>query len=92
MAGGAVGGLGLRRHYLQSSWTRRRIRGEWTLSLRGVLGLSDGGAALTPGLAYSPRGDLTFSVDAVLLLGPERSEYRLAPFRAAVQARMRASF
>lgn len=86
------GGLGLRRHYLQSSWTRSRIRGEWTLAVRGVLGLSDGGTALTPGLSYSPRGDLTLSLDAVLLLGPERSEYRLAPFRGAVQARVRALF
>ena len=86
------GGLGLRRHYLQSSWTRSRIRGEWAVAVRGVLGLSDGGAALTPGLSYSPRDDLTLSLDAVLLLGPERSEYRLAPFRGAVQARMRAAF
>jgi hypothetical protein len=95
LAGAALpysGGLGLRRHYLQSSWTRSRIRGEWAVAVRGVFGLSDGGAALTPGLSYSPRDDLTLSLDAVLLLGPERSEYRLAPFRGAVQARLRALF
>lgn len=84
------GGLGLRRHYLQAAWTRSR--GEWTGSGRGVLGLSDGGAALTPGVAYAPRGDVTLHLDAVFLLGPEDSEYRLAPFRGAVQARVKVLF
>jgi hypothetical protein len=86
------GGLGLRRHYLQAAWTRSRIRGEWTAALRGVAGLSDGSIALTPGLGYAPRGDLTLSVDAVLLLGPAESEYRLAPVRGAVQARVKLLF
>ncbi len=85
-------GLGLRRHYLQASWSRGEIRGQWTASLRGVVGLSDGGVALTPGLAFSPRGNLTLSLDGVLLLGPDDSEYRLAPLRGAVQARVKALF
>lgn len=86
------GGLGLRRHYVHGSWTRSAIGGRWTTALRAVLGPSDGGLALTPGIAYAPRGDLTVHLDAILPLGPDDSEYRLAPFRAAVQARVRALF
>jgi hypothetical protein len=86
------GGLGLRRHYVQAAWTQSEIRGRWTAALRGVVGVSDGGVALTPGLAYAPRGDLTLNLDAVLLLGPADAEYRLAPIRAAVQARAKVLF
>jgi hypothetical protein len=86
------GGLGLRRHYLQAAWTRSEIRGQWTASLRGTFGLSDGGLALTPGLVYAPRGDLTLSLDAIALLGPARSEYRLTPLTGAVQARAKVLF
>jgi hypothetical protein len=86
------GGLGLRRHYLHAAWTRSEIRGRWTAALRGVLGLSDGGVALTPGLAWAPRGDVTLHLDAVLPLGPADAEYRLAPVRGAVQARARVLF
>lgn len=85
-------GLGLRRHYLQASWSRSEIHGQWTASVRGVVGLSDGGVAVTPGLTWAPRGNLTLSVDAVVLLGPDASEYRLAPLRGAVQARLKALF
>jgi len=86
------GGLGLRRHYLQASWTRSEIRGQWTTALRSVVGLSDGGVALTPGVVYAPRGDFTISLDGVILLGPGDSEYRLAPLRGALQARVKALF
>jgi hypothetical protein len=86
------GGLGLRRHYVHGSWTRSAIGGRWTTALRAVVGASDGGLALTPGIAYAPRGDLTVHLDAIVPLGPDDSEYRLAPFRAAVQARVRALF
>ena len=86
------GGLGLRRHYLQGSWTRSAIGGRWTTALRAVVGMSDGGLALTPGVVYAPRGDLTVHLDAILPVGPADSEYRLAPVRAAVQARVRALF
>jgi hypothetical protein len=86
------GGLGLRRHYLYLAWTRSEIRGEWTVSLRGTAGLSDGGVALTPGLIYAPRGDLTLSLDVIMLLGPGQSEYRLTPLRGAVQARAKFLF
>lgn len=86
------GGLGLRRHYLQAAWTRSGIRGQWTASMRGVVGLSDGGAAFTPGIGYAPRDDVTVSLDAVLLRGPEDSEFRLAPIRGAVQARVKVLF
>lgn len=85
-------GLGLRRHYLQASWSRSEIRGQWTASVRGVMGLSDGGVALTPGVSWAPRGNVTLSLDGVLLLGPDDSEYRLAPLRGAVQARVKALF
>jgi hypothetical protein len=86
------GGLGLRRHYLHAAWTRSPIGGRWTTALRAVVGLSDGGVAFTPGLVYAPRGDVTLHLDAILPVGPDDSEYRLAPVRAAVQARVRALF
>jgi hypothetical protein len=86
------GGLGLRRHYVQGSWTRSAIGGRWTTAVRAVLGASDGGLALTPGIVYAPRGDLTVHLDAIVPVGPDDSEYRLAPVRAAVQARVRALF
>ncbi len=85
-------GLGLRRHYLHAALTRSEIAGKWTASARAVIGLSDGGAALTPGLAWAPQDHLSISVDGVLLLGPPTSEYRLAPLRGAIQARVRALF
>jgi len=86
------GGLGLRRHYVHGSWTRSAVGGRWTTALRAVFGASDGGLALTPGIVYAPRGDLTVHLDAIVPVGPADSEYRLAPVRAAVQARIRALF
>ena len=86
------GGLGLRRHYLQGAWTRSAIGGRWTTALRAVLGASDGGLALTPGIVYAPRGDVTVHLDAIVPVGPAGSEYRMPPVRAAVQARIRALF
>jgi hypothetical protein len=85
-------GLGLGRHYLHASWSRRPIRERWTAALRGVVGLGDGGVALTPGVGFAARGDLTLRLDAVLLLGPARSEYRLAPVRGALQFQAQALF
>jgi hypothetical protein len=86
------GGLGLGRHYLQGSLTRSTPGGRWTTVARGVLGLSDGGLALTPGITFAPRGDVTTHLDAMLLLGSAQSEYRLSPVRGAVQARVRVLF
>jgi hypothetical protein len=57
-----------------------------------VVGLGDGGVALTPGVGFAARGDLTLRLDAVLLLGPARSEYRLAPVRGALQFQAQALF
>lgn len=88
----AAGGLGLRRHYAQASWSRGRIREKWTVALRGVVGLADGGVALTPGIGFAPRGDLTLNLDAAFFLGPARSEYRLLPLRGAAQIRIKALF
>ena len=87
-----AGGLGLRRHYLHASWSRGEPGGRWTTALRAVAGLDDGGIALTPGVSFAPRGDLTLHLDAVLPFGPDDSEYRLLPVRAALQARVRALF
>jgi hypothetical protein len=87
-----AGGLGLRRHYLHASWTRAVTGGRWSTALRALAGLDDGGVVLTPGLGFAPRDDLSLHLDGVLLLGPARSEYRLAPLRGAVQARARVSF
>jgi hypothetical protein len=85
-------GLGLRRHYLHASWTRGGATSVWTGAVRAVLGLDDGAFALTPGLGWAPRGNVTLNLDAVLLLGPEDSEYRLAPVRGALQARLKVLF
>jgi hypothetical protein len=87
-----AGGLGLRRHYVHGSWTRSAIGGSWTTTVRAVLGASDGGIALTPGIVYAPRGDVTVHVDAILPFGPDDAEYRLPPVKAAVQARVTAHF
>lgn len=86
------GGMGLRRHYLQAAWTRNEIGGEWTVALRAAMGLSDGGIALTPGVSWAPRPDTTLGFDGVVLLGPQDSEYRLAPVKGAVQARVKVAF
>lgn len=87
-----AGGLGLRRHYLHASWTRAQPGGTWTTALRAVVGLSDRGLALTPGATWAPRGDLTVHVDAILILGPDDAEYRLAPLRGALTTRARVLF
>jgi hypothetical protein len=85
-------GLGLRRHYLHASWTRGGATSVWTGAVRTVVGLDDGGFALTPGVGYAPRGNVTLNLDAVLLLGPDESEYRLAPLRGSLQARVKVLF
>jgi hypothetical protein len=95
LAGASIpysGGLGLRRQYFFASWTRSGIRGVWSLTAQSVVGLSDGGVTLTPGVGYAPRGNLTFNLDGVLLFGPKDSEYRLAPVKGAVQARVKVLF
>ena len=85
-------GLGLRRNYLHASWTRGGATSVWTGAVRTVVGLDDGGWALTPGLGYAPRGNVTLNLDAVLLLGPDDSEYGVAPVKAALQARLKVLF
>jgi hypothetical protein len=95
LAGAAVpysGGLGLRRHYLQASWSRSHLHGDLSLNARALVGLSDGAVAFTPGLGYAPRGNVTLSLDGVLLLGPDSSEYRLAPVHGAIQAHVTVLF
>lgn len=87
-----AGGLGLRRHYLHAAWTRSQVRTTWTVSLRALVGLADGGLALTPGALYAPRDHVTLALDALLLMGPSSSEYRLIPVRGALQARLKVLF
>ncbi|HYN02771.1 MAG TPA: hypothetical protein VE359_10030 [Vicinamibacteria bacterium] len=87
-----AGGLGLRRHYLHASWSRGGATSVWTGAVRTVVGLSDGALALTPGVGWAPRGNVTLNVDAIVLLGPEESEYRLAPVRGTLQARLKVLF
>jgi hypothetical protein len=87
-----AGGLGLRRHYLHAALTRGTPGGRWTLAARTVVGLSDGGMAVTPGVTYAPAGRVTLTLDGVVLVGPADSEYRLAPVRRAVQARAKVLF
>jgi hypothetical protein len=60
--------------------------------VRTVFGLDDRAFALTPGVGWAPRGNVTLNLDAVLLLGPDESEYRLAPVRGALQARLKVLF
>ncbi len=86
------GGMGLRRHYLQAAFSRSEAGGGWTLALRAAMGLGDAGIALTPGIGWAPRPDTTLGLDGVVLLGPRDSEYRLAPVKGAVQARVRVAF
>jgi hypothetical protein len=88
----SLGGLGLGRQYIQAGGNWTADSGRWTASLRGLGGLTDGGMALTPGLSFAPRGNLTLHLDAVVLVGPADSEYRLAPLRGAVQSRVRFLF
>ena len=83
---------GLRRHYLHASWTRGGATSVWTGAVRTVFGLDDGAFALTPGVGWAPRGNVTLNLDAVLLLGPDESEYRLSPVRGALQARLKVLF
>jgi len=87
-----AGGLGLRRNYLHASWTRGGAMSVWTGAVRTVFGLDDGAVALTPGVGWAPRGNVTLNVDAILLFGPDESEYRLAPVRGALQARLKVLF
>jgi len=87
-----AGGLGLRRNYLHASWTRGVATSVWTGAVRTVFGLDDGAFALTPGVGWAPRGNVTLNVDAILLFGPDESEYRLAPVRGALQARLKVLF
>lgn len=84
-----TGGLGLRRHYAHASVSRGTASGVFTTALRAVVGLDDGGTALTPGVTWAPRGNLTVNLDGVVLLGPSDSEYRLTPFRGALQTRVK---
>lgn len=86
------GNLGLRRHYASIAFTRREIATDLTMNLRTVIGLSDRGLILTPGLAYAPSRNVQMSLDLVLLLGPEDAEYKLAPIKRAIQARLKYSF
>jgi hypothetical protein len=85
-------GLGLRRHYLHFSWTNGLSSSEWSFAARTIVGLSDGALAVTPGVGWAPRGDVTLSVDAVLLFGREESEYVLAPVKGGLQARLKWGF
>jgi len=85
-------GLGLRRNYLHASWSRGGATSTWTGAVRAVVGLDDGGWALTPGVGWAPRGNVTLNVDAVVLLGPDDSEFRASPLEAALQARLKVLF
>ena len=85
-------GLGLGRDYIQAAWTRSRIAGSWGASLRVVGSATDGGVAVTPGLSYAAGGRLTLQTDGLLLLGTEKSEYRVSPVRGGVVTRARVLF
>jgi hypothetical protein len=86
------GNLGLRRHYASIAFTRREVATDLAFNLRTVIGLSDGGLIATPGLAYAPSRNVQMSLDLVLLFGPEDAEYKLAPIKRALQARLKYSF
>jgi hypothetical protein len=84
--------LGLRRHYASIAFTRREIAQDLTANLRTVVGLSDRGLIVTPGLAYAPSRNVQMTLDLVLLFGPENAEYKLAPIKRALQARIKYVF
>lgn len=84
--------LGLRRHYLSLAFTRRELAADLNARLQVASGLSDRGLIVTPGLAYAPTPHVQMSLDLVLLFGPQAAEYKLAPVKRAVQARLKYSF
>ncbi len=84
--------LGLRRHYASIAFTRRERAQDLTANLRTVVGLSDRGLIVTPGLAYAPSRNVQMTLDFVLLFGPENAEYKLAPIKRALQARIKYVF
>lgn len=86
------GHLGLRRHYASASISRSGLGPSLALTMRAVAGLTDGGLVLVPALAYSPGRNVRVNVDVIVLVGPEDSEYRMAPSRVAIQARARYTF
>ena len=86
------GNLGLRRHYASIAFTRREVATDLAMNLRTVIGLSDRGLIVTPGLAYAPSRNVQMNLDLVLLFGPEDAEYKLAPIKRALQARLKYSF
>ena len=85
-------GLGLGRDYLHASWTRSQMGGHWSLALRGLVSLTDGGAALTPGVSYTAGGRWTLQTDGFALFGPDDSEYGAAPVRAGLVTRLTVHF
>jgi hypothetical protein len=84
--------LGLRRHYASIAFTQRDVASDLNANLRTVIGLSDGGLIVTPGVAYAPTRNVQMTLDVVLLFGPEDAEYKLAPIKRAFQARLKYSF
>jgi hypothetical protein len=84
--------LGLRRHYGSVVVSRREVVPSLTVSVRALAGLSDRGVVLVPALAYSPGRSVSLNLDVVTLMGPDDSEYRMAPVRVIVQARARYAF
>ena len=83
--------LGLRRHYASLGLSHDVTR-DLTGSFRLVTGLSDRSVIATPGLAYAPGPHLQMNLDLLLLFGPVQAEYKLAPFKRAIQARMKYFF
>ena len=79
-------------HYLHAIWTRGALGGRWTIAARRLVGLSDGGLALTPAIASQPRGDLTLALDPVVRLGPKKQRVPAGALAGTVQARLKFLF
>ncbi len=91
----------LRRHYLIASYSKPRIRDDWTATLVVILGLRDLSGLISPSVSWNTTEWLTLSLTGFIPLrgipvgqvdggdGNQYSEYSLLPFdwRVLVEAR-----
>jgi hypothetical protein len=90
----------LRRHYLIASYSKPKIKDDFTATLSTIIGLTDLSMMITPSLAWTPKEWLSLTVAGyipvrgipvgqVTVNGNNYSEYSILPFdfRAMVEAR-----
>jgi hypothetical protein len=93
----------LRRHYLILSYSKPRIKDDWTASLTTIVGLTDLSGMITPSVSWNTLEWLTLSLSAfipvrgipvneVTVDGKSYSEYSLLPFDVRVLFEARAFY